>query len=229
MRARSAGSSGRRGVGAFLTALYTFRLLFIVFRGEPSAFVREHLHRERFEGPFAMVWPVVMLAVLSIVGGLLRSRLVARGRPWIEPVVESIPEASGTTAWLSTLRPSACRSPASSLAWRLYGRRGSGATVRAAAPAAARTPSSRSSGRRGLRPAFYSPASSAADSCASSSARSSSARCEGSGSESAILAKRVADVQTGLVRSYALALAAGLAVLAIVFIAVESPMTDRPP
>ena len=31
-------------VGTFLTGLYAFRMLFMVFWGEPSAFVREHLH-----------------------------------------------------------------------------------------------------------------------------------------------------------------------------------------
>ena len=30
--------------GTFLTGLYTFRLLFLVFWGEPSPFVREHFH-----------------------------------------------------------------------------------------------------------------------------------------------------------------------------------------
>src|SRR5439155_298313 len=30
--------------GAFLTGLYTFRMLFLVFWGEPSAFAREHFH-----------------------------------------------------------------------------------------------------------------------------------------------------------------------------------------
>src|SRR5437762_10527640 len=33
--------------GTFLTGLYTFRLLFIVFLGEPSPFVREHFHALR--------------------------------------------------------------------------------------------------------------------------------------------------------------------------------------
>ena len=37
--------------GAFLTGLYTFRLLFIVFFGEVTPYAREHLHKERFEGP----------------------------------------------------------------------------------------------------------------------------------------------------------------------------------
>src|SRR5262249_56497343 len=31
-------------IGAFLTGVYTFRMLFLVFWGEPSAFVREHYH-----------------------------------------------------------------------------------------------------------------------------------------------------------------------------------------
>ena len=30
--------------GTFLTGIYTFRLLFVVFGGEPSPFVREHVH-----------------------------------------------------------------------------------------------------------------------------------------------------------------------------------------
>src|SRR6476469_7583138 len=46
-------------VGAFLTGLYTFRLFFIVFTGEPSAFVREHLHLHHGkEGPLSMRWTV---------------------------------------------------------------------------------------------------------------------------------------------------------------------------
>ena len=47
-------------VGAFLTGLYTFRLFFIVFGGEQSDFVKEHLHKPhgRLEGPLSMVWTV---------------------------------------------------------------------------------------------------------------------------------------------------------------------------
>jgi len=35
--------------GAFLTGLYTFRLWFLVFPGEPSPFVREHYHDRQQE------------------------------------------------------------------------------------------------------------------------------------------------------------------------------------
>jgi len=60
--------------GALLTGLYTFRLWFLVFPGEPSPFVREHHHRHgRFgEGPWTMLLPVGVLAVLATVGGWLQ-------------------------------------------------------------------------------------------------------------------------------------------------------------
>ncbi len=55
--------------GSFLTAVYSFRLLFVVFRGKKSEHVQHHLHKERFEGPLAMMWPVAVLTVLSVIGG----------------------------------------------------------------------------------------------------------------------------------------------------------------
>src|ERR1700740_1405734 len=49
-------------VGAFLTGLYTFRLYFIVFPGEPSPFVQEHHHAHHGkEGPLTMLVPVAAL------------------------------------------------------------------------------------------------------------------------------------------------------------------------
>src|SRR5207248_6323239 len=60
-------------VGAFLTGLYTFRALFMVFFGEPSAFVREHFHplKKDLVGR-TLAWPVAGLAVLSVIGGFLQ-------------------------------------------------------------------------------------------------------------------------------------------------------------
>ena len=56
-------------MGALLTGLYTFRLFFVVFLGEPSPLVREHTHDHvHGEGPWTMMWPVAILAVLSVVG-----------------------------------------------------------------------------------------------------------------------------------------------------------------
>ncbi len=60
-------------VGALLTGLYTFRLYFTVFRGEPSELVKEHTHGHEAhgEGPPSMVIPVAVLAVLATIGGLV--------------------------------------------------------------------------------------------------------------------------------------------------------------
>ncbi|MEI8104652.1 MAG: NADH-quinone oxidoreductase subunit L [Actinomycetes bacterium] len=83
-------------VGAFLTGLYTFRCFFIVFRGEPSAFVKEHLHLHHGkEGPLSMVWTVSVLATLSVVGGLLQfGPLWHPLTDWLGPVAEPVAEAS---------------------------------------------------------------------------------------------------------------------------------------
>ena len=56
-------------VTALMTAFYTFRLYQLVFRGEErlEAHAREHLH----ESPATMVVPLQILALLSVVGGLL--------------------------------------------------------------------------------------------------------------------------------------------------------------
>src|SRR5947209_12807758 len=56
--------------GTFLTGLYTFRLVFLVFWGEPSPFVREHFHAlKRDVVGLSLAVPVAILAVLSVVGG----------------------------------------------------------------------------------------------------------------------------------------------------------------
>jgi NADH-quinone oxidoreductase subunit L len=57
--------------GALLTGLYTFRLYFTVFRGEPSEFAKEHAHTGHGEGPQSMVIPVGVLTVLATIGGLV--------------------------------------------------------------------------------------------------------------------------------------------------------------
>ena len=58
-------------VGALLTGLYTTRLYFAVWRGEQSDFVKEHAHEAHGEGPRSMTIPVVVLTVLATVGGLV--------------------------------------------------------------------------------------------------------------------------------------------------------------
>jgi NADH-quinone oxidoreductase subunit L len=79
-------------IGTFLTGLYTFRLYFIVFPGEPSAFVREHHHaHESHEGPKTMLLPVGVLAVLAVIGGWIQFAPVWTPlTAWLEPVARTL-------------------------------------------------------------------------------------------------------------------------------------------
>jgi NADH-quinone oxidoreductase subunit L len=93
-------------VGTFLTGLYTFRLYFLVFPGEPSAFVREHHHDEDgSEGPWTMLVPVAILSVLAVVGGWIQ--FAPFWHPltdWLSPVARTLPiaEPTNTQEWVST-------------------------------------------------------------------------------------------------------------------------------
>jgi NADH-quinone oxidoreductase subunit L len=84
--------------GAFLTGLYTFRLWFLVFPGDPSPFVREHYHDHRGrEGAWTMLVPVGILAVLATVGGWLQWS--PRWHPftdWLAPAARTLAVAAPT-------------------------------------------------------------------------------------------------------------------------------------
>jgi len=58
-------------VGALLTGLYTARLYFAVWRGAQSDLVKEHAHEGHGEGPRSMTIPVGVLTVLAAIGGLV--------------------------------------------------------------------------------------------------------------------------------------------------------------
>jgi NADH-quinone oxidoreductase subunit L len=215
---------GVAAFGAFLTALYTFRLLFIVFWGELSAFAREHLHVPGFECGLAMAWPVGVLTVLAAVGGFLQVpwgwKLVD---DWLHPVAESAEEATGITFTFSVVATTALALAGIALAWRIWGRADPlPDRMRRRYPWAARTLEEKFYFDAAYDQAFYEP-----------SARSAALALEyveepvflrslgelGSGVRS--LSGRLSSVQTGSVRSYALALGAGAAVIALVFLIVS--------
>ena len=210
-------------IGAFLTALYTFRLLFIVFWGEMTPFAREHLHLKRFEGGLAMAWPVGVLAVLSFVGGWLQVpwgwQLVT---DWIDPVAESAAEATGTTLTFSVLASTALALAGIWLAWRWYGRPSSvPERARRRWPWAARTLEHKFYVDEAYDRMFYDPADRGSLVLARYVEQPvflASLGELGAGVRAA--ARRLSAVQTGFVREYAFALAAGLAVLTVVFILV---------
>jgi NADH-quinone oxidoreductase subunit L len=214
---------GAGAFGAFLTALYTFRLLFIVFWGEMTPFAREHLHVKRFEGGLAMAWPVAILAVLSIVGGWLQVPwgwdLVTE---WIEPVAESAPEATGTTLLFSVLASTALAVTGIWLAWRWYGRPSEvPERARRRLPWAARTLEHKFYFDEAYDLVFYEPASREAAFLGRYVEQPFFLASLGElGSSVRSASQRLSALQSGFVREYAFALAAGLAVLAIVFILV---------
>jgi NADH-quinone oxidoreductase subunit L len=210
-------------IGAFLTALYTFRLVFIVFFGEVSAFAREHLHKERFEGPVAMMWPVAVLTVLSAVSGFLQIPGVWHAvDTWIEPVVHSIPEAGGATAVFSALVALGAALAGVAAAWALYRRPSERpAEIRRRYPWAARTLEHKLYFDEAYDAAFYEPSSRLAVWLGRWVEEPIVLRSVGGLAASVRdVSGRVAATQTGGVRAYVLALAMGLAVLAVVFLLV---------
>ncbi len=96
-------------LGALLTGLYTTRLYFAVWRGEPSEFVREHAHEGHGEGPRSMLYPVGVLTVLATIGGLVAIPGVWEPfLKWIDETAEplvtaTVAEDYGTSAIAVTL------------------------------------------------------------------------------------------------------------------------------
>jgi NADH-quinone oxidoreductase subunit L len=113
--------------GAFLTGLYTFRLWFLVFPGEPSPFVREHYHDHRGrEGAWTMLVPVGILAVLSTVGGWIQ--FPPHWDPitkWLAPVAPSLPDAvaSPTQETITSVVTVLVGLAGIAVAWAVYSRR----------------------------------------------------------------------------------------------------------
>jgi NADH-quinone oxidoreductase subunit L len=203
-------------VGAFLTGLYAFRLYFIVFTGEPSAFAREHFHAHHGqEGPLSMRWTVATLALLAAIGGFLQfAPLWHPLTSWLEPVARPFTEPSSTQEWLTSAIAIAVGLAGIAVAWAIY------SAKRAEAPKAValfehkfywdelydllwyRTADLAT---RGLYALVEQPL----------IGGSLTALSNGVGLGSRELGR----AQNGLVRSYVLALAGGLAVLAVVFLA----------
>jgi NADH-quinone oxidoreductase subunit L len=209
-------------IGTFLTGLYAFRMIFIVFGGEPSPFVREHLHRPGHTLPALwMAWPVGALAVLSVVGGWIQfSPFWTPLSDFLDPVAPPGIEASGAEDAVTSVLAVALGLLGIGVAWWLYSAR------RAEVPRWA-------FGQRLLEHkfyfdeaydyAFYRPAHYAA--------LAAIRYVEGpliGGSIAALargtreLSTRVTEAQTGLLRTYVLALGGGAALLALVFLAVKA-------
>jgi NADH-quinone oxidoreductase subunit L len=205
--------------GVFLTAVYTFRMVFIVWGGEPSAFVREHLHRPRRDVPgVAMALAVGALAVLAVVGGWIQWAIIYTPvETWLEPVVEDLARPTVTEDVITSILATLVSVGGIVLAWAMY------SAERVAVPSAPRL-------RRLLERkfwfdevydvAFYRPAVAVA--------RWWTRWVEGpvvGGSITGVatgareLGRGVSAAQTGYLRTYVLAFAVGTALLFLVYLA----------
>ena len=208
-------------IGTFLTGLYTFRLFFLVWWGEPSAFVREHFHALRKDVVgISMAVPVGVLAVLSVIGGWIQ--FAPWWHPvetWLQTVAETVVTPETWQEWVSIVLSLALGSSGIAVAWLLYGAR------RVAVPRfafAQRALERKFWFDEAYDVLFYAPSVFLAKLLRRS--------VEGPliadtgrdlGDDTRDFGRLVARAQTGLLRTYALAIASSVAVLAIVFLAVK--------
>jgi NADH-quinone oxidoreductase subunit L len=208
-------------IGTFLTALYAFRMIFIVFGGEPSPFVREHLHRPGHTMPALwMAWTVGALAVLATFGGWIQfSPFWTPITHFLEPVAAPGIEATGAEDLITSVLAVALAVLGIGVAWWIYAAR------RAEVPRWA-------FGQQLLEhkfyfdelydAVFYRPAvwfANAAMRFVEGPLISGSIREVSEGAR--LIGTRLSDAQTGLLRTYALALGSGAALLTLVFLAVR--------
>jgi len=203
-------------VGAFLTGLYAFRLYFIVFTGEPSAFAREHFHAHHGkEGPLSTRWTVGTLALLSVIGGFLQfAPLWHPLSTWLGPVAEPFAEPTNAQEWAISGAAVAVGLAGIAVAWLFY------AAKRAPVPSPVRLFEKKFYWDELYDYLWYYPSDLIARGLYALVEKpligGSIAVVTGGAS---LGARELGRAQTGLVRSYALALAGGLAILTVVFLA----------
>ena len=205
-------------IGAFLTGLYAFRLFFIVFTGEPSAYAREHYHAHHGkEGPLSMRLVVFVLAVLATIAGFLQwEPLWGLVSKWLDPVAAEQIVPTSREDWVSSVIGVLLGLAGAAVAWSIY------SAKRIEAPKALSVLEHKFYWDEVYDVVFYR--------STDLLARSLGALVERPliGGSMALLtegfstgARELGRAQTGLVRSYALALAGGLAILVVVFLAVK--------
>jgi NADH-quinone oxidoreductase subunit L len=108
--------------GAFMTAFYTFRLIFLAFFGAPrmTKDVAHHVH----ESPSVMTWPLIVLAVLTLVAGAAVGIPSEHGTPFarfLSPVLPAHEGEHGGVAGIMLLVLSVIVATAGILlAWFMY-------------------------------------------------------------------------------------------------------------
>jgi NADH-quinone oxidoreductase subunit L len=207
--------------GTFLTGLYAFRLLFIVFWGEPSAFVREHFHPlGRDVVAVSLAIPVGVLAVLSTIGGWIQfSPWWHPVETWLRTVAEPTVSPASWQEWLSIALSLLLGLSGIGVAWLMYGAR------RVAVPRVAwaqRTLEHKFYFDEAYDALFYAPAVFLAKFLRRGVEQPLIADSgRDLGDDTRDLGGLIARAQTGLLRTYVLAIASSVAVLAVVFVVVK--------
>jgi NADH-quinone oxidoreductase subunit L len=205
--------------GAFLTGLYTFRMLFVVFGGEQSAYVQEHPPHASHDRlvDWSMGLTVGVLAVLAAFGGWIQfANAWTPITDWLEPVAKPLFEASSSQEALASILAVLVGAAGIGVAWWIY------AAHRAKAPKSWAILEHKFYFDELYDRLFYYPADWLARFLGwaiEGPIIGGSLRGLATGVRDA--AGAVRQLQTGLVRTYAFGVAAGLAVLVLVFIAVR--------
>jgi NADH-quinone oxidoreductase subunit L len=203
-------------IGAFLTGVYAFRLFFIVFTGEPSSFAREH-HRAHHgqEGPPSMMITVGVLAVLATIAGFLQwAPLWTPLTKWLDPVAPPLVEATDAQEWITSGVGITIGLLGIALAWLLY------SAKRVRVPRALPVLEHKFYWDEAYDVLWYRGSDLAARGLYAFVEKPLIAGSLAAVGHGFSLAGRdVGRLQSGLVRSYALALAGGLAVLVVIFLA----------
>jgi NADH-quinone oxidoreductase subunit L len=206
--------------GTFLTGLYTFRLYFIVFAGEPKDL---HPHREHNrEGPLTMLLPVGILAVLAIVGGWIQFSPVWHPvTNWLHPVAATLGVAE-PTSWqeaLTSVLAVVLGLAGIGVAWAMYG---TGRLAVPRRPALQRALEHKLYFDEAYDRLFYQPAVALAAYLKRTAEDEWILPVGGEFGEVTLETGRVVRrLQTGLLRTYVFFLGTGMAVLAIVFLLVK--------
>jgi NADH-quinone oxidoreductase subunit L len=202
-------------VGVLLTALYSFRMLFLVFSGEESNFAREHLEKhEGREGPRWMTLPVAALVLLTVAGGWLEVKgLDTPFSTFVDPVVQPLTSSPLLREWLLSAVSFVVAITGFWIAWAIYSARVQ------RAPASPKALIEKLYFDRIYDLVFYEPAVWLARRFASLFERPV---IEDSGDQvgaSTIMSGRlVATLQNGLARSYVLLVAAGASIVIVCFL-----------
>jgi NADH-quinone oxidoreductase subunit L len=207
--------------GTFLTGVYTFRLIFLVFWGEPSAFVREHFHAlKRDVVGTTMAVTVGVLTVLSVIGGWIQfSPWWHPVDTWLDTVAEPLVTPETWQEWTSIAISLLLGLSGIFVAWLIYGAR------RVAVPRLAfaqRALEHKFYFDEAYDAVFYRPAVWLALALGRWVERPIvTGSVNEVADETRDVGGLVARLQTGLVRTYVLVIASSVAILALVFVVVK--------